>query len=131
MRTARPSTSEMLEPMGSISPSSKQYQVMASPNFSGEQADSVSAGVEQWGLQDYQHQECFRISPHNILPAIGFYRPPLSNQHSHRRSFRWAIRLTSLHLREAIKSEPESEPMAFDMAKKEHGFTSTSTQEWQ
>ena len=88
-------------------------------------------GVEQWGLQDHQHRECLKISLRPILPAIGFHHHHESNHYSHRRSFQWAIRLTSLHPREAIESESKHSPMALDMAKKEHGSTSTQTQSWQ
>ena len=90
--------------MDSISPSSIRSQVMATPNFGGEQAASVAASVEQWALEDHQHQECLKTSPHPILPAIGLRHPPKFNHHSHRRSFRCAIDLALLYLRESINA---------------------------
>ena len=137
MGTGGQSTSGMLETMVSISPLSKQYQVIASPNCSGEQADRCQRVLSngdcrtistenawKWGLQDHQHRECLKISPHAILPAIGFHRPPESNHHSYRRSFQWAVCLTLLYSRETFKSESKYLLMALDIAKKEHGSIS-------
>ena len=51
---------------------------MASPRFGGEQADSVSASVEQWRLLESQQQQCLKTSSDPVLPTTGFDRPPRS-----------------------------------------------------
>ena len=66
----------MLGTMDPFSQSLKRYQVLVSPNFGGEHADSVPASAKQWELQDHQHRMCLKISPHPILPAIRCHCPP-------------------------------------------------------